>query len=328
MQWKNFLFVAILSLTSVLTADECCDPCNGWDAHIDYLYMKARNCHFDYAIPFDGTNAIGSVKSLSPEYDSGFRIGFDKECDCFTYGVNYTWFRSNRTTTTTEPVTGDLAGTLLIDAYTAVTQATIDLARAKWDLDYDLVDITAGYHLCSSECLDFSMFGGVKLAFINQDFEALYSTNVDITGATNTFDRVNQKLDMDAYGLQFGFNTDYNGWNCLGLYGLFSLDVLAADFDRTFRYTTSANGGLTTLTRADLKENCWDIVSVLNLGIGLKYRFQSCLDSTLSIGYEFHQWLGTPGFLKHTNESGEVTFDRSLDNMSFDGLTIGFEARF
>ena len=332
---RKLLLAAVLAFSGSAYADDCCDPCGGWNAHVDYLYWTVRNCQMDYAVPYDDDDddglSIGSVKSVHPSYESGVRIGAHKDCGCFTYGIDYTWYRSD-TTSTVIDTDGHLAGSYLVDDYTELSQGDIDLARGIYDLDYDVVDLIVGYDLCSGECFDLSMFGGLKFAFIDQELETLYSSSTTIEGESNNYDQANLRSNMDAYGLQFGVNSDYNIWRCVDLYGLFSFDLFAANFDRSFKYITTTDGGSTTTTHANLTADCWDIVSAINLGVGLKYHvpncYFKCVDATLSIGYEFHQWLNHPGFMKYTNESGEITFDHSLQSLSFDGLVISLDARF
>ncbi len=295
-----------------------CDSCDDWVVYGEWLYWRSRRCDLDYAVTGAGAGTYtGNIHSVDQSYESGWRIGVQKYCGDFFYDLTYTYFRNDESNSKNNPA---LSGTRIVDDITAVTQGLITDARGKWDLDYDVVDLLAGYGFCNTSCFQPYIFGGLKLAFIDQKFEALY-----IEGAN--FDRVTQKIDMDAYGINLGVGANYNFCHCFNFFGRFSYDVLLGDFTRHYNYETSANADA-----ANFKDDCWRMLSVLNLSFGLGYdfAFSNCWCSNLgiSLGYEFHQWVGQPDFIDFQSESGEVTFDRHLQSLGFDGLFLRLALNF
>lgn len=320
------LALAMMALTAPIYSysndccDDCYDPCctSGFTVYGDWLYWSPRKCTLDYALPYDGSNAIGKVHSVCPSYDNGYRIGLSKTCDCWTYGINYTHYHSDERSSVTDATNGDLAGTRIIDNYTVLSQGSIQFAKAKWDLDYDVISLYAGYNT-TFNCVDTVIFGGFKFAFIDQKLDTLYTATL----SPGSQDAIYQKNCLDAYGLTIGLTPSYNLCGCLNAFGTFSYDILAGNFDRTFDYRTSTNGGTTVLERARLKESCWNLLSVFNLSFGLRYDWMTCdKNFFLALGYEFHHWVNGFGFLEHQNESGEITLDRYHDSLGFDGLFL------
>ncbi|GAB4230602.1 MAG: hypothetical protein Tsb0021_08740 [Chlamydiales bacterium] len=303
---------------------ECCDECLNWTVYGDWLYWRARRCQLDYALPFDGSNAIGRVSEVCPKYDNGFRIGVEtKLCDAY-FGIEYTRYKTDATSTLSNP-NGGIAGTQLIDAYTQLSQGSIQLARGDWDLCLDQVDLRMGYQIASECDYEAKVFGGFKFAYIDQDFNSFYSANINPQSEGNNLEYIKQQVKMDGYGLELGMCGSYNLCRCLNFIGLFSYDILAADFDRHYIYETM-NVDEGAVLRANLRDSCWKLVSVINLAVGLRYDYQNLfcrdVDLSLSLGYEFHHWINYLGFMEHQNESGEVTVDRYSDNLGLDGLFL------
>lgn len=302
----------------------CCDMCGEFTVYGDYLYWRARRCELDYALPFPEGNYIGNVRILCPEYDSGFRVGAKYRCGDMDVEGRYTWYYSSARDEFTEPANGDIAGTRIVDDFGVITQGSIELARADWDVHYNAADALVGYDMDVGNCFDFRLFGGFKYLNIEQNLNVLYSETADITGAANSYAHIHEDLDMDGYGLTLGFDTLYKICGGFGIMGTFSYDVLASEFKRSELYRTTPDGGLNLTTRADLRDECWRTVSGFNLLVGLQYDFQlcGCYDLFVAAGYEFHHYLNMADFMGFQSESGETTFDRQTDGLGFDGLFV------
>jgi len=151
-----------------------------------------------------------------------------------------------------------------------------------------------------------------------------YIQRVDITNGSNSFIHIHEDLDMDGYGLTFGFDTRYTICGCFSVIGNFAYDVLVSEFDRREIYQTTTNGGQTFTVNANLHDECWKTVSGLNLAVGLRYDMQmcGCYDVFIAAGYEFHHYLNMADFIGFQSESGETTFDRQTDGLGFDGLFV------
>lgn len=343
-----FLIFTLVSITAGLQARDysynsygcsnpCCDTydccenscCFGgkFTVYGDYLYWRARRCHLDYAIPFepvDGTYAIGNVYSVCPKYDSGFRVGGIYSCGDLDLEGRYTYFYSSSRDSITD-LNHYLAGTWLIPVFTVVAQGSkIELAQADWDVNYNAADALVGYELDVGNCFDFRLIGGFKYLSINQNLNILYSDSTDPSNASNSYDHLHNDLDMDGYGLTFGFETYYRICNCFGIIGSFAYDVLASDFDRREIYRTTTDGGANFTIHENLHDECWRLVSGLNLSVGLRYDLClcGCYDVFVAAGYEFHHYLNMDDFLNLQAISSLITFDRQTEGLGLDGLFV------
>lgn len=310
----------------------CCDPCcdGEFGVYGDYLYWRARRCELDYAIPYDATIVVGNVYDVCPRYDSGFRVGaFYKGCGDFDFVGQYTWYNTDAKSHVFDP-DENLAGTHILDENTQVGQESFQLARGEWDLKYNVVDLTAGYRWDMNDCFHARFYTGLKLAFIDQTFDILYSETEDVTGAANGFDKVHYSNDLNGYGIQVGASADYQICGRLSLIGNFGYGVLASDVSRKEVYVTSANGGTTEVIEVDLHDSCWRTLSVLDLAVGLSYEIYcgDCGSAFIGLGYEFHHWFDMANFISYQNESGEITFDRYTDSLGLDGLFVRLGVNF
>ncbi len=314
--------------------NSCCpniDFCNGdFDFKIygDYLYWRTRRCELDYAIPTTGNSTsgpfVGNVYTVCPEYDSGFRVGgIVGSGDLYLEG-RYTYYQSSSEDSVVDS-TGNLIGTRIVDDFPGgASQGAFNFARADYSVHYHAVDALLGYDMDVGRCFDFHLFTGFKGLFIEQKFNVLYSDAEDIDGPANTYSSINDKIELDGYGLTLGFDMVYHVYDCIGLTGSFAYDVLAGNTDRHFSYRNTTDGGQNFTDNANLRDECWRTISGLNLAIGMQYetRICNCYDVVLGAGYEFHHYLNFSDFLALQSESGETTFDRQTDGIGFDGLYV------
>ncbi|MCH9625174.1 MAG: hypothetical protein S4CHLAM123_03440 [Chlamydiales bacterium] len=351
MTWKKLCMLSALltMLFSVkVTGNEyysnCyqdCDCfCSGWGIYADYLYWSPRRCQLDYAthenitgFSLDGLE--GELFSVMPCYDSGYRVGIYKECDCFFFDAYYTSF-SNTESASVFSADENLAGTRYASVIGGLVNPATGLisASAKWELEYDVVDVLAGYKLNSCGCFESYVFGGFKYASIGQELKTEYEAD-QVVIATEEFNptiynviRVKQKADMDAYGVALGLGAKYTLCGCFDFFGRFSYDVLVGNFDRRFIQSTAPP--TTVFTQViNLDDNCWLPVNVVNLAFGLAYNYDfcGCWINTIgfSVGYEFHHWLRMLDFIDLgalTALPSPVILDRHLQNFGLDGLTV------
>ena len=107
MNLKRIVFLAVASASAAtLTAggcdynyncnNDCCGFTDGVSVYADWIYWRAGKGDLDYAIPYDDPEADGKVKEICPGWDSGLRIGFVKDCDCWGFGADYLWYRNKK----------------------------------------------------------------------------------------------------------------------------------------------------------------------------------------------------------------------------------------
>ena len=343
MNLKKIVFLAVAGASATLTAggcdynrgynDDCCGI-NGLSVNADWIYWRGRRANLDYALPYENANSqsMGSVSELCPSWDSGFRLGIEKDCDGWGIAADYTWFRTKKNGSVQDAANGHLAGTRLVTSVSSLIQGDIQYAEANWELDYDFVNVMGTYNWASSDGFDTKFFGGFSYARMDQTLDALYSATTDIKGATNAFDLSAQKIKMEAYGIRFGVSPTVTINSCFDIFGVFSYGIYAADYDRSLDYKTTTNGGQTLGDRIDNKDSCSRISSLLDLSVGARYNLGNpcnCgVDFALAVGYQFQQWINNPGFLEREGASGQTTIDRHQSEVGFDGLFVRLEGTF
>lgn len=302
-------------------APECSnDCCSGFSFYGDWLYWRARRSNLDYALPWGGSGqqitASGRVLKVEPDYQSGFRLGFIKEdifCD-LDFEVRYTHFAPSFTDSFSSPSEG-YAGTHISDVNQNIAAGEVAFANAKWAVAYDQVDLILGRSLCSSSCFTSKLFGGFTWARLDQTFLVNYYN------LNPGFDFVQFEHDMDAYGLNLGVSGSFAIFNCLDLFGSFWYNALMCNMNRKFGYQSGDAESLIS----DLKDDAWEMVSVLNFSVGLAYSRSLCWsflkELQIAIGYELHHWLDMPYFLEVNGPDQQMVLDRRV-NFDFDGLFV------
>ena len=318
----------------------------------DWLYWNVRRCDIDYAVPFSETanllgqlpifDSIGSVKTVCTDYESGYRLGLLKSCGDIDFRIHYTHYQADDT----NKATGDLAGTYLNKLNSAIllNERVVQFAKADYDLEYDVVDVEVGYDLDFGRCTQACLFGGFKYANICQDLDIIYSDEEDGLVENARVDKFKTNVDMDAYGVYLGTAACYSILDCINLFGNFSYGALVGEFDQRFKHSETEDFD-TNPFRLDtnLNNDCWKLVSNLNLTLGLEYKLATCFcaDWVFAVGYEFHQWFCTLDFMKviadlenledDTEGPGFTRTVRIVNNdscMGFDGLFFRLSASF
>jgi len=292
--------------------DEGC--CSDWTVYADWLYWRVRNCNLDYALITDSDTAnYEDVRSVEPSYSNGYRVGIQQFDNCRYLEAFYTHLHSEDDSS---------IGTLVIPSIIATRQWKGVLAPARaqseYEIDYDVVDIVGGYAKNPCCNLQTYFFGGLKLAFIDQEINTRY---------TDTANRVilnEQSIDMNAYGIDVGFGANYTIGNCLNLFGRFSYDLMAANYERVT--TQNALLAASSTESFTLDDNCWTSLNIVNLsfGIGYESNFCGCWVNSLAVyfGYEFHQYLDMLDFYSVEIGSVQPSFSRGNPAFGVDGLIL------
>jgi len=261
---------------------ECEDCCANGAVYVDYLYWKVNRSGLTLPSNKGPTN-------LTPAHHSGFRLGARGRCDCWDFGVRYTYF-DNRDSKKFEPV-----------IFQGVNQSeAIDNLTAKYSIDYDIIDIELGYNFdCLCACSDVSIrpFAGAKLAWIDEEF----NTQLEFLDKVST--------DFKGYGLYAGAEGNWTlcNWQACGCYMPLSLVLKGTIGILDGEFKTSGGdiiiiSGVTT--NRNIAENArkkeWIYVPYHELFAGLNLGYcGSCVDANLMVGYETQTWSGwRQGFIQ------------------------------
>ncbi len=236
--------------------------CNGdWVISAAGFYWNAHQDGMEYAIdnsvknpnPQSGSDLIKilelnnliDAKYETPDFkwDFGFKLdlGYNTTCDGWDFGVVWTWYRGKANDHIEAEIDDNHTLLPLWSAYSptigtpegSVTYAT-DI-ETHWKLQLNLIDFELGREYWTSKYLSFRPFVGLRIAFIEQNFEIQHKGGVwDFQRFGTESVRVNDKVDLDndfkGVGVRAGFDTVWNfgcGW---GLYGNFASSIVYGKF--------------------------------------------------------------------------------------------------
>jgi len=281
-----------------------------WLASVDYLNWTPRRGGWDLAIrdPNSDNNIEGPVESLELENSSGVRasIGYLLGSG-WDAGFRYTGFESDRRQTVLAADAGQL---WLTRANPGSFNNAADAVDARAEVDLDIYDIEAGYWVRQCRSVKFRGFGGVRLASLDQAFDASY------TGGTVALPQrtYRQRTDLSAYGLRAGSEANWLLPRGLTLSGTLAGSLLIGDFQTSY---LEQEAGFQSAGDVQLTDNYFEMVPVLEVQLGIAKRLGRC---TLETGYEASAWFSAD---RRYNFTGAETINRgTMTNVPRD---IGFD---
>jgi len=355
------LFTTTLAIlaTSPLLADKCnpCDPCeqpdpcneccpnflsscicdwsegnNSWLVESDWIYWKVRNCDLDYVIKGPSivfpTVLDGDLHNVVPCRDGGFRVALFKGCgDCLRFGLRYTRYETNTHDSISIPEEETLFN--VFPTRNFIGSSTFLLtADSTYKMNLEIVDLLSSY-LYRFDCTSLAIrpFTGVRIAFIDQDLNTQYTyegNGEDILGADQS---VNEAISMDAYGLMFGLDSEWNNlWCGLGLYGKFATTLSVTRFESSHLETFNefGNSNIVTTRHENVKERQYLVIPSWEMAVGLDYQLCRllCACWDIKLGYEFHSWCNLPNFIRIPTGSSSKKLVREKSDLRNDGLFL------
>ncbi len=321
----SFLFSAIS-----LSADNC-DTCNtsdtceilysDWTFEADWLYWKARKCNLDYVGINDlPSSFVGKPSDVDLDYDHGFRLALFKCCDCFSFGIRYYDYSTSESDTTTKGNLAMSATRMNSKFFFRMQPGDMKFARAKYDLDFNMIDLEVSRNLVF--CNNFFMiFGGLKIAFIDQEMDTLYSEDID-NPRGDDFVTVKECNDMQAYGLYIGTEGTWDYCDCFSFFGRLSFGSLLASFDRKFIEDSFEVAN--KFNDVDYKINDKCFVYNFEYSLGIEYMICNlfCNDFLIRFGYEFNTFFGMEDFINFVDAQIPTKTSRNNDTLGFDGFFL------
>ena len=201
----------------------CCPP--RW-AHRtgmfgEYLYLRARDAEVVYAAIVDGPttppgnptnpgNQVGPMALVDPDYESAFRVGFNRSCSgTSSFRGTFTRFESN-----TEHGTGIEPGGFV---QSLVTHPGVDNAADNWlvgaarlDIDFALVDLDYRWLYAHCDNYAINLLAGARYARFEETFGSEFRFN-----GTRWLDT---EIDFDGGGIRVGIEAERDvpaavGWS-------------------------------------------------------------------------------------------------------------------
>jgi len=342
---RNSILAMIIALmiSQSIMADECdsycntndfsdclCDPCSSWSFDVDWIWWKVRRYGLDYAVVGKGNVSIdfateelpqGKTHYIEPDRDSGFRIAFFKGCDCWDLGIRYTHFKTNETEKLNRLAETDIFATRAQSSGDIANPGLVDLATSKYAIDLNMIDLEFGYRV-DFECFDGNVrpFTGAKITYIDQSMKTIY----ELINASEIQDNlIEEKLDFDAYGLYCGLEGQLEDvWCKVGFFGRTSVAISLANIESQFLQYDFDGLEIQNL-EVQAKNDKWCIIPYYEVAFGLQYDVCDflCVDWSVQLGYEFHQWCDMEDFI---NFISTKKISRDKANLGIDGLFLRF----
>lgn len=229
----------------------------------------------------------GKVLNFDWNYNPGVRVGYGGyfDHDAWNFEANWTWvhFSNYQNVTVTS---GNIIPTWLYgsDIATALIGPS---ANAGWNGHYNVVDTWMGKPYYVSRYFIMNPLLGLRLAFIDQDY------NVSYSGAT-AVNRSNVQIKNNFWGLglRAGMNTELLICKDWRFFGTLAGSLMRGHFAVNQHYNIPSVA--TSMHGANLSEHFWDTVPVLEATLGLQWGTHfNCNKNYVSVraAYEFYEWF-------------------------------------
>jgi uncharacterized small protein (DUF1192 family) len=297
---------------------ECPQP--GWMIHGDWLYWKAHRGGLDYAIVDRNVDPIfmGDVARIRPDHHSGYRLGlFRQTASGIDWGFRYTDFDADETSSFTDPAGVSQASRIHPDASADVFQ-DVAAASANYDLNYQLLDFEAGYRLAVNCDSSVRPFVGFRIAYIDQQMDALYADAVDFSGDVVL---VSQRMSMDAWGLYGGSEGRWAlGGTGLHIFGRGAVGLHHARFEG-FSFEQEVDDDTFNLRVSDGDRR---LAASIEAQLGLGYQvYEGCRGAVdVQAGYDLQKWFNMAEFIRFHDDVVDATLAINDTSLSLDGWFV------
>jgi hypothetical protein len=306
-------------------SDRTCLKSNAVSLNMEYLIWRAEEDDLGFALTNSSRSlqSNGEIERLGFKWDSGVRIGADWKTpyDGWDVLLDWTWYGNLSEKRVTAP-TGD--GNLGIDPWWLNPGTTrVGLAKAKWHLCLNAIDIEVARPFLLSNHLIIRPFIGTRLGVIHRQFQVYYQAQPGSSGE----DPGSSKAWNKYWGIgpRFGVATDWRlRWNFY-FFGNLATDILYGPSSGILRVKQEVGGE----TAKVIDPHFWRLLNHLQMSTG--FGWGKCLNKNkvhldAQIAWEVNQWQKVPAFMAPGgNQLGDaVGFSNSNSNRNLDlnGVTL------
>jgi hypothetical protein len=187
-------------------------------------------------------------------------------------------------------------------------------------MNLNMGDIELGRNCFVGKWLTIRPFMGVRGLVIDQDYHVTYKGG---TVAPTGSDHVHLDTDFWGVGLRMGFNTLWGLGKGLGIYGNGSASLLSGNFN----VHEKEKGDRPMHITRDID----NVVPVADLALGLQWDYLFSAERChfgVKLGWEFNMFFDQNQLFNFMSTSlpGSVNFQN--DDLSFQGVTLGFRFDF
>lgn len=309
------------------------------------FYTRPTNDNLAYAVVYplaenidaveEGLLKHGKVKSLSPDYDWGYRVSLGYIFPCSSYDVNVTYSNFNNTTKDNVVYHDAIVfGTTTPLVLTTADGDASDIrTHARVNFNYQALDVDFGQHYNIGCNTHVRLLAGVRFADVERKFNVDYDqleTDGDVTD--NFIFRTTQKSEFKGVGPRFGTNVQYNLGNGFGVVGEATGSLLVGHLDSNFfeRDLVIDADGDTVFDDFGSFHNPkhTKVVPNLTAKLGVNYNYELCNATRTKLsfeaGYQVDHYFNVAQSVTAVN-----AFDGAKQNsdISFNGPYVGFQVK-
>ena len=288
-----------------------------WFADLDVKYWQMRRRDLDYAASSSNTALAigeGTIHELVFDADSGFQasMGYATE-DGWKIGFRYTNFRTDENDSLIRAPGETLFSTRSHPKFNeeAIT-ADVDSL-----FDMNIFDFEVRGPIVLSERASLNVFGGIRWADVDQEFNTVYDGFDFVNG------EINNLHSMDAVGLRLGGEGTWTLLKGLYLFGGAETSLMYGSHETSLRETDEINGVRDVLV--NVSDKYQQAITSLSTTVGLGLNAK---DYEFRIGYEFNVWYNLADRLVFLDDTHEAIFSHSNHDVVLDGFFARMSVKF
>lgn len=332
--------------TREITPDAGPKVVNGVDLFItaDFIWWKTTQEGTHYAFTGIKTSATGGnaftpankgkSKEVGNDWSPGFKVGLglNMNHDGWDIYAQYTWLRPSNSNSISNDQ-GVISQTFGISGSDGGPFVFGQSASARWDNDFNVIDLELGRNFYLSQFLTMRPFIGLKGTWQDQDYKLRFNSNEfeleDPSGGQNPQVsgpyRSNQHYDVWGIGVRGGFNIAWYMSKNWSIYGDLAFTALWSDYynQRRIDKLDDSNTNTSTATVHLDNDDHYAVKYVSELELGLRWEMWFYDDSyhfSIQAGWEEQVWVNWNQFIE--------IVDDVWNDLSFHGLNLKFRFDF
>jgi len=323
------LVIGLASLTNAVQAD-CWDDCNDCCLEIeigaDWLYWTPCIGDQHFAVEVGPPSEAFKTYYMCHDWDSGVRVwgGIKNIWNDFNGYLIYTYIKPQA-----EGVANASSpGAIYFSNPSPISLNTGDRVESNWELEYQTLDAILSYSIdvTRNPCLDIEAFSGLTWVSIEQNRkDSIFGISADeIVDSADWYRRV----DVDAIGPTFGINTSLRVCDCFNIFGTIQTSLVVGESKTNETISVQEFEEDDQNYEWTAKDECFCFPG-LHLLAGVSYDLCVC-DWTigLRLGWEYVQWINAPSLPWYEQNSGAARSATSAQNLTMQGIFVGFNAEF
>lgn len=302
------------------------------------LYLRPSTSEIDYALVYptitESTN--GSVKSVDPDYDWGYRVnvGYMFPCTGNDVSLTYTNFKSSDKDAVTL-TTGQVLFSTLTPFVFGADEFIGTSSNAKTTFEVQAVDLDFGQHLSLGCNTRMRFTGGLRYARLDTQLDVNHIATA-LFDTDGPMDRLvlnsKQNSRFQGVGPRFGTAIDYNighGFNVIGeATGALLIGHVKSDYTEHAVITEGTVVEDDAFAGYKYSEDTRVVPNLTaKLGLGYNFQFNNCSQTkfTIEAGYQVDHYFNATDRLGGVGISQPEMRTRHSIDTSFAGPYVGLQ---